>query len=272
VFIKKDNGPRRSIGHFVLHWSDSLWQQVTSGSACSNPPTPCDTQGYVKHLGRKFSATDGLPITPNPDTVGPIGGFGWLLKLNGGAPRNLVIKEIEVDPGSILLLSVAYPTNAVLTVSAEQEWCWETSQYSCRVEFHSVASIDLVRTSTGNAYHVDASGVLTFRVFQQAYLYAGNPNFFFPTYSTPSRDGLSFAVPRFSWEGVTLQQATGGSFIQVSAVCDGTGDYCSGAVANHDPDVCASGYEQLAYDKCCLIGHPNTCTFADGTTTTGLPP
>merc|ERR1711862_379491 len=52
---------------------------------------------------------NGLPVTANADIVGPTGGFGWLLKLNNGAPHTIKLDFIEVSPDSPLMLSIAYP-------------------------------------------------------------------------------------------------------------------------------------------------------------------
>lgn len=236
-----------------------------------DPPKylPCQAEGYVRHLGHKFSplihnnVNKGLPITANADVVGPTGGFGWLLKLNKGAPRNIRLEEIAVDPGSTLLLSIAYPVGTTFTISAESEWCWDDSDYTCREEFHAVSSKEQVRDGLGNTYHVDSEGVLTFRVFQLAEYFTGNPDWEFPTYNTPSRDGQGKAIPRFERNGVVLPVKTWGESFKVKADCMGSGAYCEGETAtNFDPDVCKNGYTQVAYDKCCAEGNQSQCSFA----------
>ena len=271
VFIKRNNGKARGIGHIHLYWDKNLHKQVGS-SVCLNGGGQCPTVGYMRHLGHKFSpayntnANPGLPITANPDTVGPVGGFGWVLKLNGGAPRNLLIQETALDPDNMLLLSIAYPIGSTFTIQARQEWCSTNAQYTCTQTYEAMASVDEVRSGAGNGYHVDSDGVLTFRIYQQAKLFNGNPGFFIPTYTTMQRNDNAYALPRFERDGVRLPQSTGGTWIQLDVVCGGTGAYCNETVVDYDPDVCPSGYNQTAYDKCCLIADPSKCVNADGTT------
>ena len=108
-FIKQNNGPERGIGHFKISWDDSKHNQV-GGALCGNGNlAPCPALGYMKHLGSLFHSDNGLPVTANADVVGPTGGFGWLLKLNNGAPHTLKLEHIEVSPNSPLLLSLPYP-------------------------------------------------------------------------------------------------------------------------------------------------------------------
>lgn len=270
VFIKQNNGPARAIGHMHMSWDPSLHDQVGYGICGNGDNSPCPAVGYVRHLGHMFSparnpnANLGLPVTANPDIVGPVGGFGWVLKLSGGAPRSLDIDQVEMDPSKMLLLSIAYPVGTVFAITAKQEWCWEDSQYKCTGVFQSVNSVAAVRSSLGNTYYVNGNGVLTFRVFQQARLYNGNPNWFFPTYDTIQRDDPGYAVPRFEREGVVLPDSTGGTWLQIRATCGGTGIYCSGTVIDYDPNVCDPGYIQVAYDTCCSTTNPSQCKYADG--------
>jgi len=275
-FIKKDGGPDRSVGHVKFSWSDSLHSQVGS-TLCTNTryhPKPCPSIGSIRHLGSKFFGGIGLPVTANPDAVGPIGGFGWYLELDEGAPRNLKLEQIEVEPSSMLLLSIAYPVGTTFTISARQKWCSTSSgKYTCREDFQQVPTRDEVRTGPGNGYHVDANGVVTFRVFQQALRFTGNPDFLVPTYDTAPRPGYDHdvAVPRFERGGVLLPEPSyrDGTYIELIADCPGTGDYCEGTViSDYNPDVCPNGYEQVGYDKCCDLSSPSNpvCVFADGST------
>ena len=43
-----------------------------------------------------FQQDNGHPVTARADIVGPVGGFGWILKINQGAPKSLIIQYIEV--------------------------------------------------------------------------------------------------------------------------------------------------------------------------------
>jgi hypothetical protein len=271
-FIKKNNGPKRSIGHFTMSWDQALHDQV-GGTYCRNDGsgTNCTAVGYMRHLGRKFSPVSnpsvnrGLPVTANPDVVGPIGGFGWLLTLNSGAPRTLILEQMEIDPSSILMLSIPYPPGTTFTITANTPWwCWVDSDYSCQATFTAVNSMELLRSSLNSTYYVDPSGVLTLRIIQFPGIFTGNPNWFIPTYASPGRNGEGYAIARFERDGVLLPQSSYGTYYNISANCGGTGAYCNGTVPSYDPDVCQSGYVQSAYDSCCLVSDMKKCLYSDG--------
>ena len=38
--------------------------------------------------------------------------------------------------------------------------------------------------------------------------------------------------------------------------------YCQGVPTSWKPEVCDEGYEQVAYDKCCVIGDSSSCVYA----------
>lgn len=205
-------------------------------------------------------------MTANPDVVGPVGGFGWLLKLNSGAPRDLNITQVEQSPSSTLILSIVYPPGTSVTITAMAAWCWaQTGVYTCEESFHSVGSVAQVRNSTGNTYHMSAGGVLTVRIVEFARLFTGNPSWFLPSYATPARnDPGGFALPKFQRSGVLLPNEVYANRIRIRATCGGTGTYCSGSVGAYDPDVCQADYVQTAYDTCCSTSNPTICKYADG--------
>lgn len=258
-----------------MSWDPFLDQQVDYENICSNGRgKPCDTLGYIRHLGHMFSPIvnagmkQGLPVTANADIAGPVGGFGWLFTLNAGSPKSLKITEVEVDPAHVLLLSIPYPAGTTVTIKAKQTWCDTWGGYSCEATFTAASSIDEVRNSLGNKYYQDSNGVVTFRVFQLASYFTGNPNWLFPDYNTAGRWGDVVAVPRFERGGVLLPQASNGVYFQITANCNSSdGIHCTDSVPVYDPDVCDAGYEQLAYDRCCSTSNANVCTFANGDTT-----
>ena len=272
-FIKKNNGPNRGVGSITLIWDKSLEAKVGSSVCLGNTGKEipnCPIQGYLRHAGYRFSpakssASKGIPVSANADMTGPIGGYGWILKLNGGAPRDLNITDIEVAPGDTMMLSIPYPVGTVFSVSANAEdWCNpRAGSVSCREEFTAASSIDQVRTGAGNKYFVDSKGVLTIRIFQLARIWTGNPNWLgIPSWNMMASDGVTFAVPRFDRDGIKMPNYAGGYFRIKASSCGGTGVFCSNAVNDYDPNVCPSGYKQVAYDKCCSTTSPSTCTFA----------
>jgi hypothetical protein len=275
VFIKQNGGPKRSIGHFHMEWDASLHSKVGDSLCGNGDGQPCPPVGYIRHLGYKFSpfrnvtAKKGLWVTANPDVVGPTGGFGWHLSLSRGAPRVLNITQMEISPSSPLLLSIAYPVGTTITITATAAWCDTTPEYTCVETFKSVASVAAVRNSLGNTYYMSSTGVLTVRIIEFANYYTGNPKWSLPQYSTPNRDyPNAYSLPRFERAGVRLPNDVYDNIIQIRAKCAGTGAYCQGAVANYDPNVCPSGYVQVAYDKCCSISNRKICQFVDGSKTT----
>jgi len=271
-FIQKNNGPERDIGYFKLLWDDAQHNQVGSTLCGNGNRAPCPALGYIKHQGPLFEADNGLPVTASANIVGPIGGFGWLLKLNKGAPHSVKLELIEVKPDSPLLLSIAYPLGTGFTITANAKWCTPSNNYSCQETFHSVASVKEVRESLGNTYHVDSNGILTVRIIQTPQSFIGDPDWLLPNYDTAGKWGSGYALDRFSRNGVLLPVRSSGPWLEILADCSrGTGNlaaYCSEDIAEVSSEVCPDGYDQVSYDKCCSNVE---CLFADGSITSPPP-
>ena len=269
-FYKRYSGPERGIGSFNMKWDSALVASVGT-TQCGNAPfIPCDYVGRINHLGGMYAADAGLPVTANADIVGPVGGFGWKIELDKGAPKLLHISQVEVDPANPLLVSIAYPpgTSFTILVHADPE-CVETARYTCQQHFHRVNSVAAVRKSLGDAYYVDANGVLTLRVIQNPHMFTGRPGFFLPQYTDLGRNGLGVAVERFERYGMRLPRFTYGPTIVISADCPSKGAYCSVKPQPYMPTVCPAGYSQIAYDTCRLIKNgAETRVFADGSSVT----
>jgi hypothetical protein len=72
-------------------------------------------------------------MTAIPEILSPVGGFGWLLTLNAGTPRDLNLTGVEQCTNSTLKLSIAYPPGTNVTVTATAGGCWpRAGQYSCQ--------------------------------------------------------------------------------------------------------------------------------------------
>jgi hypothetical protein len=264
-FFKLGSGPERGLGHFNMLWDDALHAQLGK-SQCGNSYLPCDYVGYIKHLGPYFNGDAGLPVTANANAVGPVGGFGWKLELDNGAPKSVRFHQIEVDPATPLLLSIAYPLGTSFTLVAHGGYCTDNANYTCEEMFHQVGSVADVRTSLGNTYHVDSNGVLTFRIIQLPQTFVGRPEFFLPQYTDLGRDGLGFALERFERDGVRLPSFVNGPYLKLDANCPSSGAYCSKSPSSYQPEVCPSGYSQTGYDTCTSISDANMKKlFADGT-------
>jgi hypothetical protein len=270
-FIKKNNGLQRGLGHLNLRWDFRTNTVHEDTTICSNGDNlPCNPLGWIRHAGPMFQQDNGLPVTAKADIVGLVGGFGWILKMNQGAPKSLRIQYIEVRWSNPLLLHIQYPIGTSVTITANAETsCTKTGSYSCKEVFQKVSSISAVRSSLGNTYYIDSiTGFLTVRIIQFPKQFTGNPSWILPKDKDLGRDGNWFAVDRFERAGIYLPAREYGHWITIDADCVvGTGDrtpFCADFPQNAAFSVCVEGYEQVAYDKCCSTADPTTCIFADG--------
>jgi hypothetical protein len=259
-----------------MKWDDSQHDKVNKGICGNGDHTPCPTLGYMRHLGFRFSPTiegggvsQGLPVTASADVTGPVGGFGWLLTLNQGAPRTISFQDLEVPPDTTMLLTIVYPLGTTFNITAHAwEACFPDESYSCVKTFELVNSIDQVRNGPGNTYYVDSStGAVTFRLVQTSQEYVGNPDWIFQNYEGAGRYNRKSALFKFERRGIVLPKSAYGTGIVLKAHCSGTGPYCGDAPSAYDPDVCPAGYQQVAYDSCCSTETSSVCVFADGSTT-----
>lgn len=259
--------PVRGLGHISILWDQTQHDQVGQSICGNGNGKPCPALGFFRHAGKRFSVSGtGLAVTARGDIVGPVGGFGWILELDGGAPRNVRIENVEVLPETPLLISIAYPVGTTFTITAHAaDWCWTGSkEYSCSEVFTKAGSLKQVRTGPGNQYFVDSSGVVTFRIVQLPQNYVGRPGWFIPSRTDLGQNGKGYAVERFERSGVYLPHATYGPYMTLDAVCGGSAPYCSETPKKYDPDVCPSGFQQLAYDYCCSTSNASSCVFAGG--------
>jgi hypothetical protein len=248
-----------------MNWDSALDAKVGVSQCGNGNSLPCDTVGRIKHLGRKYTKDAGLPVTANAQITGPVGGFGWKLDLKKGAPKSIRFSEVEVDPATPMLLSIAYPPGTKFNITANAFYCEPTIQYTCKDTFHKVASVAEVRKSIGNTYHVSTNGVLTIRVIQTPKTFVGRPEFFLPQYTDKGRDGFGVALERFERDGIRLPVFTYGNYLLLEADCHSVGSYCSKKPQSHDPVVCPTGYIQTGYDTCSSTANPKLSKiYADG--------
>ena len=279
-FIKATDGPERGLGHVRLEWDPILHAEIGNSICVNGGSEPCAAVGYVRHLGPRFSVDRGLPVTASADIAGPVGGFGWFLQLDQGAPKKLTITRTEVDPSTPLLLSIAYPPGTAIRITAYAGSCsFFERDYSCIETFSQVSSVKKVRESKGNTYHLSPEGVLTFRIIQTAANFVGRPDWFLPSWDDPGRNGEGFALDRFERKNVRIPVQGYSTSLEVEASCNSGGilgfitellnldndPYCDGSIQAHEVDkVCPNQYSQVSYDKCCRIDDVNECIFANG--------
>jgi hypothetical protein len=229
----------------------------------------CSPKGYIRHLGGKFASNNGLSVTAQPEIVGLVGGYGWLFRLNEGAPKELKIREIEVMPDTPLLFSVQYPVGVNVSIKARAaSWCWESCTVSCVETFKEVATVNDVRRSDGNVFHHNRStGLVTIRITMFPLDYTGLPKWKLYNFNDTDTDG-KYALNRFERKGVLLPRgAYSEAYISVLADCStgGTNNaFCTGTRptnVNFDSSICSPGYVQVSYDRCCLSATSTTCEY-----------
>jgi len=258
------------MGHIQLSFDRALHNQVGNGLCGNGDNTPCSPVGYIKHFGPMFVNDTGLPVTANPSITGPIGGYGWLLRLLKGAPKDLNLTDFEIPPESPLILGLFYPKGTSISITAFADWCYasDSPYYTCSEVFHAVNSHDEVRTSSGNAYYLDTNGFLTIRLISSPQTYTGNPQWIFPKWDTVGKWSSWYALDRFSRDNITLPRLWYGPNlrIQIKSNCIASSQnpaYCSTAPTPLNLTVCGSGYAQVAYDTCCSVVN-STCQYATG--------
>lgn len=259
---------KRQIGSINLGWG----KEGQIGSAvCGNGGAhiPCTPVGYIKHWGSRFGDGLGnaLPVTINSEVAGALGGFGWHLRFDVGAPKRLGIKRIQVPHDTKLLLSIAYPPSvAEASVAAKApSWClpWASEYRHCNTNFSRVGSVAAVRASLGDTFHLEG-GVLTVRVVQPPKSWTAKPTWTVPVDPEPPfvRDGVR--IPRYSWHSELVISVECTTSTADPTLCDGT------AVTN-EPAVCGGGMVQIAYDQCCTsIGSGASCIDPDGVSSSPL--
>ena len=266
-FIRANNGPERGIGHFRMIWDTELQNAVGTTTCGNGEGLPCPVVGRVRHAGNRFNDLPGLPLTARGDVAGPVGGFGWVVEFDAGPPKQIDFEHIEVLPETPMLVSILYPIGTRFTISAHANpRCKESTAFSCTETFRAVDSLDQVRFGPGNEYHVDSLGLVTFRIVQTPHRFIGQPDWFIPSRDDLAVDGPTSALDQFARAGVFLPQHSTSTFYRLLADCEGSGAYCvdSATADQYRTDVCAPGYEQTAYDRCCSIDDISECTFANG--------
>jgi len=272
-FIKKDNGPARGLGHIRIEWDDAVHKTVGKTSCGNGNGLNCPALGRIRHFGPMFNLDadplGGNEMTAQPEVAGPVGGFGWLLSLDGGAPKKLRIEDIEVDASSPLILGIAYPLGTSFTIKAHAAWCTPNSSYSCIENFTEVNSPIAVRNSAGNTYHFDKTkGLLYLRILMAPQTFTGDksytasPTWHLWNYNSPGKGSSIWAIDRFSRANLTLPKFAYGPYMTIEADCETRGAFCSKKPLDTEPEVCSQGYYQVAYDKCCMVSSPTVCEFS----------
>jgi hypothetical protein len=261
----RPGAPKRGLGHVAMEWDTARHQEVGITTCGNGDGSPCPTLGYVRHAGKLFSGSKvGNPITARGEMVGAVSGYGWILELDGGAPRSINFTDVEVLRETPLTISIAYPVGTTFTIIQwAADWCTESDiTYSCSQTYTRATSLEQIRTGPGNEYFVDTAGVVTFRISQHPNSHIGRPNWYIPNRTDVDLFSNTPAVGRFERSGVYLPMAGYGPTLTLKANCGGSGVYCTTKPGRYDPNVCPSGYQQVAYDYCCKTSSSSDCVYA----------
>ena len=154
-----DASPRAQAGSIVVTHDKALADAVGT-DVCDNEHEadmskrePCPTIGWARHFGSTGGA---LPITPNGKITGPLGGRGWRVSFDKGAPKVATVHSVQVPSDTSLVIALPYPKGTQFGVSAvPNSWCAKT--VLCTTHFRAVDSVAKVRGGAGDVYHFDGT-------------------------------------------------------------------------------------------------------------------
>lgn len=135
------------IASFKMNWDPSIDAKLdgSGGKQCDNQfggGAKCDRVGYIGRFGDENFESDAMPVHQRAEVVGVVPkknqkkGAGWYLRFDEGAPKQLVLKRIQVHHDSTLILAITYPlgTKFTITMNAD-DTC---SSGLCEEEFQEI--------------------------------------------------------------------------------------------------------------------------------------
>jgi hypothetical protein len=148
----------------MIFWDQALHDQV-GGSICTNGDIPCIPEGYIQHAGLHFSGLGpGQCLTATGgSTVGPVGGYGWILMFNSGSPCQ-TLSSVQKSFRIPHYWSAAFCIHQVWPHFASQ-CMWQIGAnhwppQSVLMHFNKlVPSLEQVCNGPGNLFHVQNSMV-----------------------------------------------------------------------------------------------------------------
>lgn len=242
-----DAYPTRAAGELYMTF-DEVAQSGVGHSNCGNQwaeadMIPCPALGALSHVG--WLANDSnMPLTPNGEITGPLGGFGWFASFHGGAARKIQLSRIQVASHSHLMLYFQYPTGTTFEIRSFWDWCSPSDTVNCHMLFQSAGSFAAVAEAAGDVYHFDGTH-LALRVTQmdgwdRALGFVG---------SWPSQPPT---IAGFSRDGITIDSVGWNYKIEIVATCppetiiDNT--YCRLEAAQNPHAPCRTS--AIAFDMC----------------------
>ncbi|KAJ3262303.1 Fibrocystin-L [Boothiomyces macroporosus] len=217
------SGQNITSGSLILEVS-RLDQATVGNTQCGNGNfISCPTIAYATHILRNDNLTaSGLAVEVNSKITGPIDprlGGGWYIRYLKGAPTNITISNIQLEPNVTHILALPYPAGTQFNIVYNAaSWCrpW-TRLIVCQTNFTQTFSYqDFISmgSSYGAVYFFDTNiNVLYLSVVQQLDNQLGT-NGAFDRYQ-------DLSTKRFTRDGITLPIVTWSSFIQIQATCPG---------------------------------------------------
>ncbi|KAJ3325116.1 Fibrocystin-L [Boothiomyces sp. JEL0866] len=217
------DGTNITSGSLILEVSQ-MDQQTIGNTQCGNGNfISCPPVAYATHLLRNENLTSsGLKVEVNAKITGPIDprlGGGWYVRYLNGAPTNITINNIQLEPNVTHILAFPYPTGTQFNIKYNAAgWCRPWTRLTvCQSNFTQTFSYQDFLTlghGYGAAYFFDTNiNVLYVSVVQQIDGQLG-------TNGTFNRN-QDLSPYRFTRDGITLPLVTGNSFIQIQANCPG---------------------------------------------------
>jgi hypothetical protein len=175
---------------------------------------PCPVIGKATHFGRTNESL-GVDVAVMGQLTGPLiaQSGGWFVRYTAGTPKQITLKEIQVDPKDSLVLAFPYPAGTTFNITFEAaDWC-STSWGVCRHPFRPVSSALQVYNGFGDVYFWNNTArVLYVRATMQPG-YFGSPGTDAPWTSIPP------APNQFSRGGLTIPVLNYGPTIKIRASC-----------------------------------------------------
>lgn len=238
-----DAYPSRAAGELHITFDEAA-QSGVGESVCGNHDLfPCPALGALSHVGWLEDGSN-MPLTPNGEVTGPLGGFGWFASFHGGAARKIVLSRIQVTSRSHLMLYFQYPAGTTFKIRSFWDWCSPSDTVNCEMLLRSTSSFAAVADSAGDVYHFDGTH-LALRVTQmdgwdRARGFIG---------SWPSEPP---SIAGFTREGITIDSVGSTYKIEIVATCNPQtivdDRYCRLEVAQKPRAPCQTS--AIAFDMC----------------------
>ena len=242
----------RFLASLYFTWDASLESQLKgngAGKLCENASTKkssaCPRVGYLAQFGQVGALEDiGLKVNYRPEFTGPVPtadadkGSGWYFWLDQGAPKELVLSQLQIHHKAIFLLAIPYPKGTSFQIAMKgqriQKWCGDTTL--CEFDYERIWNrwtfFEAQQSQKEPKYFVDTStsgyDLLYVRVMQRddrALSYDGT-NWDETYVSSMFKNAYIENLPDTDYWG--LPYRSGQITVTITADCEADGAYCNG--------------------------------------------